>query len=244
MLDELKSMNRDDLSDTEQIILDYFINHLTEVPRQSLSDICSAIYISNASIIRFCQKLNTSGFHDFKYNLQKDLNAQSADYDLLSLTKQKAMQLKDLMENIEGSDMEEIARLIRESSSIYIYGRDLSALIANYLYTMLMSIDIPCIYIDWVDYLKTLLPKLPKGTLLFMFTIHGNRDPYLELLERCERNDLKIVWVSTNEIDPALKKFTRYYFKTFDSKRKPNEIRTAFSSFVWVELLLETLINQ
>lgn len=244
MIDKLKAMNREDLSNTEQIILDYFLNHLTELPHQSLSDICSAIYVSNASIIRFCQKLSTSGFHDFKYNLQKDLNAQNADYDLLSLTRQKATQLKDLMETVEGSDMENIARLIRESSSIYIYGRDLSSLIANYLYRMLMSMDIPCIYIDWVDYLKTLLPELPKGTLLFMFTIHGNVDPYLELLERCERNDLKIIWISTNDIDPALKKYTHYFFKTFESKHRPNEIRTKFSSFVWVELLLETLINQ
>ena len=52
----LHQIDTTDFSENELLILEYFIAHEKSLPYMSLNDICKDLFISNATIVRFCQK--------------------------------------------------------------------------------------------------------------------------------------------------------------------------------------------
>lgn len=53
----LNQIDSSNFTENDKMILDYFIQHKNHLPYLSLSDICKDLYLSNATIVRFCQKL-------------------------------------------------------------------------------------------------------------------------------------------------------------------------------------------
>ncbi len=58
------------LTETEKEILDWFEANETAALHMNLRDLCAVLYTSNATIVRFCQKLGLSGYNDLKYQLR------------------------------------------------------------------------------------------------------------------------------------------------------------------------------
>ena len=65
--------HRMQLTETEKSILDYFEKNLPLSVHTHLNDLSSALYTSNATIVRFCQKLGLNGYNEFKYQLRHEL---------------------------------------------------------------------------------------------------------------------------------------------------------------------------
>ena len=57
------------LTETEQEILDYLEKNITAVTYIGLSDLSARLYTSNATIVRFCQKLGLKGYHEFNFSV-------------------------------------------------------------------------------------------------------------------------------------------------------------------------------
>lgn len=62
------------LTSSERLLLNYISEHPKQVVHQNLQFICDTLFISNATIIRFCQKLGFRGFNEFKFELRSQLN--------------------------------------------------------------------------------------------------------------------------------------------------------------------------
>lgn len=58
------------LNDTETNIYQYIIKNLDEVLKMSVRDLANQTYVSTATIMRFCKKLNCDGFSEFKTKLK------------------------------------------------------------------------------------------------------------------------------------------------------------------------------
>ena len=59
-----------DLTGTEEEILQYFESNLPASIYTSLNDLSASLYTSNATIVRFCQKLGLKGYNEFKYQVR------------------------------------------------------------------------------------------------------------------------------------------------------------------------------
>ena len=75
----LHQIDTTDFSENELLILEYFIAHEKSLPYMSLNDICKDLFISNATIVRFCQKIGFNGFNELKYSLRKS-SRESTDF--------------------------------------------------------------------------------------------------------------------------------------------------------------------
>ena len=62
-----------DLTGTEEEILQYFESNLPASIYTSLNDLSASLYTSNATIVRFCQKLGLKGYNEFKYQVRGEL---------------------------------------------------------------------------------------------------------------------------------------------------------------------------
>lgn len=70
----LNTVDVNNLTSSEQIIYQYFKDNLHSIIYLSLSDICKELYVSNATVIRFCQKIGFKGFNELKFQLKNELN--------------------------------------------------------------------------------------------------------------------------------------------------------------------------
>ena len=126
-----------DLTGTEEEILQYFESNLPASIYTSLNDLSASLYTSNATIVRFCQKLGLKGYNEFKYQVRgelKQLHMTPTSDDLMHHT---LALFRDNLEQIDVAKLEEIAGLLTSGRPIYIYGSNLSSLSAKYLQTVL-----------------------------------------------------------------------------------------------------------
>ena len=58
------------LNDTETNIYQYIIKNLESVLKMSVRELAEKTFVSTATIVRFCQKLDCDGFVEFKTKLR------------------------------------------------------------------------------------------------------------------------------------------------------------------------------
>ena len=134
------------LTETEKSILDYFEKNLPLSVHTHLNDLSSALYTSNATIVRFCQKLGLNGYNEFKYQLRHELKQMKepvfSPNDLIS---HSLALFRDNMEAVDADKLKRIADYLTGDNPVYIYGSNLSSVPAKYLQVVLNTLDHPSI---------------------------------------------------------------------------------------------------
>lgn len=239
----LNQIDPSDFSDNDRLILAYFMEHKNHLPYLSLSDICKDLYLSNATIVRFCQKLGFEGFNELKFALRNELNASSDFSNSWQLLQHRTAVLKDFIDNIDSEKIRHICTQISESEFLYIYGRNMSSLPAKYLHAMLNSMDIPCIYIDWIAFLRALSKSIPENATLILFTNYGEKSTYQPIIEFCHARRVNIIWISSSDVDKSMIDPSDTYIWTQELPLEHVHQRTKMTSFVVIQMILEYLYN-
>lgn len=240
----LNQIDSSKFTENDKRILDYFIQHKNHLPYLSLSDICKDLYLSNATIVRFCQKLGFKGFNELKFTLRNELNSSSDFSNSWQILKRRTAVLKDFIDNIDSAKIKNICSQILQRESLYIYGRNMSSLPANYLYSMFNSMDIPCIYINWIDFLRALSKSLPENATLIIFTNYGETSVYQSIIDSCHKRHANIIWISSSDIDPSLLSSADTYIWTQEVPLENVHLRTKMTSFLVVQMIVEYLRNR
>jgi len=98
MLNKIASM-RAGLSRSEKLVCDYILAHPDEVVYFSVSELATHSGVSDATVIRACQKLGSNSYQDLKISLAKDLvtplqgvNEEISENDTTSAVTEKVFQ--------------------------------------------------------------------------------------------------------------------------------------------------------
>ena len=237
----LDTVDVNNLTSSEQIIYQYFKDHLNNIVYLSLSDICKELYVSNATVIRFCQKFGFKGFNELKFQLKNDLNLTNKSTNAWDTIPHRTSVLKDFIDNIDDKIIEQICTEIKSHKSIYIYGRNMSSLPAKYLQSMLNTMDVPCIYIDWIDFLSALSKSFPDNAVLFVFTNYGDKSIYEPIVQQCHERHVKIIWISSTDLDSSLLNTNDIYISTHETELESPPLLTKLTSFLLVQFIIEYL---
>lgn len=149
------------LTETETEILDYFEKNLPFSVHTRLNDLSAALYTSNATIVRFCQKLGLNGYNEFKYQVRSELKQQGKSLPSTSdlITHSLAL-FRDNMDLVDVKKLELAADYLTSDRPVYIYGMNLSSLPAKYLRVILTTLDYPSILIEWQRLLNGLIYEI------------------------------------------------------------------------------------
>lgn len=237
----LDTVDVNNLTSSEQIIYQYFKDNLKSIIYLSLSDICKELYVSNATVIRFCQKLGFKGYNELKFQLKNDLNLTNKSTNAWDTIPHRASILKDFIDDINDKIIEQICSEIKNHKSIYIYGRNMSSLPVKYLQSMLNTMDIPCIYIDWIDFLSALSKSFPDNAVLFIFTNYGDKSIYEPIVKQCHERHVKIIWISSTDLDPSLLSSNDIFISTHEVELESPPLLTKLTSFLLVQFIIEYL---
>ncbi|MGN0372401.1 MAG: MurR/RpiR family transcriptional regulator [Enterocloster sp.] len=234
------------LTDTEEEILTYFEAHLPSAIHTGLNELSAELYTSNATIVRFCQKLGLRGFNEFKYQVRNELKEQkSPDLSADDMISHSLALFKDNMDAIDTEKLEQIANLLTGDAPVYIYGSYLSSLAARYLQTVMNTLDYPSILIEWQRLLNGLIYEITAGSILLIITAHGDADRYLPVFQRArERNAVTILL--TCEEDSPLIPYSTIWMCTNDKNEEYHhvDINPRIGIFTIIQLLIELVAEK
>lgn len=241
MIPLLEKASHSKLTTSQKILLDYIQENPKRFIHQNLQDICDSLYISNATIVRFCQQLGFCGFNEFKFELRKQLNEQHENkLSEENLFEEQFSAFKDYIDMIPFEQIEKIYQMLHSHSTIYIYGTDMSSISANYLFSILSSLDYPCIYVDWRHLLRGIAENTDTDTLFILMLFQGNVERYQEILLRLKENNTEVVIISDAAND-TIRSLSTVFINTNEPSINVNSVDFNFK--INTLILVQTLID-
>lgn len=234
------------LTETEKNILAYFEENAAPALHMNLSELCAVLYTSNATIVRFCQKLGLSGYNDFKYQLrselQKSRNAVFYPDEYISRT---VAQLQDTITSLDLHQLEEIAGLLTSGRPLYIYGTNLSALPARYLQIVLNSLDYPSILIEWESLLRGLVGNICQDAVLLVMTARGRADQYMETFRLAKERALTTILLTSERSSPLISCSTiTVCTNDRNEEYQHTDINPRIGFFTVIQILIELIASK
>lgn len=228
------------LTETETAILHWFEDNAAAAAHMNLAELCGQLYTSNATIVRFCQKLGLSGYNDFKYQLRDELNrSRTPVFTADSYIDWTMARFKDTIAALDLRQLEEITELLTSGRPLYIYGTNLSALPARYLQIVLNSLDYPSILIEWHDLLNGLVRNMHEGAVLLVLSARGRGD-YLESFRTARERNLTTVLLTGEPKSPLIPYSTiTVCTNDLEETRIGTDINPRLGFFTVIQILIE-----
>ena len=229
------------LTETETSILQWLEAHPAEAARMNLSALCAELYTSNATIVRFCQKLGLSGFNDFKYQLRRELQQSEASFFYADTYVDRAIaRLEDTVASLDLRQLEEITELLTSGRPLYIYGTNLSALPARYLQIVLNSLDYPSILIEWRNLLNGLVSNMREDAILLVISAKGNAERYLQAFQEARKRGLTTILLTCSAESPLIP-YSTIAVCTSDQREEFNntDVNPRLGFFTVIQILIE-----
>ena len=234
------------LTETEMSILQWLEARPAEAARMNLSALCAELYTSNATIVRFCQKLELSGYNDFKYQLRSELrDSRAAAFYADEYISHSIARFQDTIAALDIQRLEEIAQLLTSGRPLYIYGTNLSALPARYLQIVLNSLDYPSILIEWGDLLNGLVRNMDSRAVLLVITARGRGERYLEPFRSAKARGLTTVLLTSERKSPLIP-YSTITVCTNDLNEfyQHTDVNSRIGFFTVIQILIELTVQR
>ncbi len=210
LINELKNATR--LTERENDIRDYFLNHPEHIIDMSCKDVGEATYSSAATVTRFCKKFDCKGYPDFKLRFLSDVKSrqfvsesssvQLSERENMMTLLQKVSQIQDQVMDatrkaLSLSQLLRIQRLLLEHPYIDFYAYDTNIHLARYASSQFFHAGkIAAAYSETdVQVLNTLI-KLP-GHLAILISHTGENRKLIELARLLRRNKTKLIIITS-----------------------------------------------
>lgn len=153
MEDFIKSFNKliehyDSFSKQQKKIADYIVAHYDEFIFSSISDLSRAIGSSEATIVRFAQRLGYTGFTEFKNDLvsyysryltpaermKRSLHdGEDNDFSYKNITEKEIEFIRESIYSVDEKIFQEIVNKIYEAETLFIYGDGPNRALADHM---------------------------------------------------------------------------------------------------------------
>lgn len=205
-----------DLTYIEKEIKAYILNHLDQMIEMNIADLANETESSNATIIRFCRKLNVTGYKEFKLELVKDIerrrkekkdidmsypfsrqeSSQQVFKKMLDLSKES---LDSCYEAISSRDLNQIAKWINEANNVYLYGVGDSMISAMSFANRLVKLGKHAIIANQYGDSAANIYQVTRRDLVIVVSYSGSSIPNKKFLKMMKRIGCKTVLLSSNQ---------------------------------------------
>ena len=134
------------LTEREQDIRQYILEHPEKIEEMSSRELGHATFASAASVTRFCQKLGTKGFPEFKLQLVRELQYETIEEEevitmserenvvtmVRKATQVQKQAIKETKKELSYSQLVKIGRMIADASCVDFYVYDMNVYLADY----------------------------------------------------------------------------------------------------------------
>ncbi len=240
-LDLIINENHHKLAQIDLHILSYIKNNIELCKSLSISQLAKNCNVSSATVLRTTQKLNFSGFSEFKYFLKNDNSAhQYQDVDTVELLNKDINQTIKMFLN--NTYLKEIYEILDKADHIYTFGTGLGQrLMLEEFSRCMLNVNKHIIMIPASGELKIVANNIKKNDLIIIASWSGNIDKYRNNLVNLDVVGVPIISI-TNLSDNELSSIAKYNLY-FQNSFKNTEYNITRSSYLTLHLVLHLLYD-
>ena len=207
----------------------------------SIADLARKCNVSTATVLRTTQKLDFSGYSEFKFFLKNDTEKVNVStLDMIEIISQDISQTIKLFK--QNKEINEICRIIGKSDNIYAYGTGHGQrLMLQEFARCFLNVNKNIILIPSLTELKIIKKFMKKTDLLFIASWSGNIDKYRDTLINLEVLGIPMISITclNNNDLSAMSKYNLY----FQSSTMDKDMNINRSSYLTLHLILHLLYD-
>lgn len=187
---------------TDWKIVQYIKKHTNDFIVMSAQELAKAIGTSDASIIRFAQKVGYSGLNELKYTMQKELNkntSSSNHSDYSSLLQDVTLLLESLFQITNPTDMDTVRTMMLKARRIFIVGLNFNQNVAEIIAHKFMTLGLTIQALTNYDTLKLYCSLSNEEDLFITISLSGNHKQLSSILADFRKNGSGVILVSNYE---------------------------------------------
>lgn len=244
MVDLSKLITGKNLTDTEEVVLNYIIEHMDSVLKMGVRGVARENFTSSSTIMRLTKKLGYGGFVEMYYKLLPWVqNAQTNQETNMQFI--QSFSSNSLLEFNPYDSIREFAQRLAdvEGGYIFLYATGFSAIAAEYLTKKLLVLGKKCIYSNGMDSIGVFENNLDGMELMIVISRSGETDYVVDRMKTARENGIFTVSF-TNEMDNRVSELADMKFRVEDSNKLDDRNMMANTYFPNVLLLMELLIYE
>lgn len=187
---------------TDWKIVQYIKKSTIKFIELSAQELAKEIGTSDASIIRFAQKVGYSGLNELKYTMQKEIDKSSSSVnhsDYSALLNDYKMLFDSLFQLTNPADINHTRELMLKSRRIFIIGLNFNQNIAEIIAHKFMTLGLTVQALTNYDTLK-LYQSLSQETDLFItISLSGNHKQLASILADFKKNGSSVLLITNYE---------------------------------------------
>lgn len=205
--------NSTQLSDAELKIAHYILENPHSVTQLTIHELSEATFASASTITRFCRKMKTDGFSDFKVKLaselssfsitdkrirddvpfQKDQSTSEIVQTILSLNYQS---MNDTYNQINIEQLDRIAHMIYEAPHIYLYGSGQSLILAQDFQYKLFRIELDCNLESAMGFQSLKAHTQPRDSIAVIISYYGQNENNLSIVKSLNERNIPYILIT------------------------------------------------
>lgn len=232
------------LTETEESVLNYIIEHIDHVMDMGVRGIAKANYTSTSTIMRLTKKMGYTGFVDMHYRLlpmvKSAESAVKSDMQFIDSFGFNTLIKYNSYEQLRGF----AARMHGQKEKyIFIYATGFSAIAAEYMYKKFLVLGKKCILSSGMDSIGVFENNLDDMELFIAISKSGETRAVLEKLKTAKENQIYTVAL-TGEGENRIGKLADSWFRIEDSSKLDDRNMMANTFFPNVLMLIELIVYE
>jgi DNA-binding MurR/RpiR family transcriptional regulator len=244
MVDLSKLIEGKNLTDVEEKVLRYIIDHIDEVVRMGVRTIAKNNYTSTSTIMRLTKKLGYAGFIDMYYRLLPLVKSvETSKHENVGFI--NSFYNNSLLQHNNYQQLKKFSSLLNEQKDkfIFVYATGFSAIVAEYIYKKLLVLGKKCILASGMDSVGVFENNLDYIGILLVISRSGETRQVLEKVKTAKENNILTISF-TNDSDNSINEITDINFKIEDSNKLDDRNMMPNTFFPNLLMLIEVLVYE
>ncbi len=211
---------QENFSDTEKQIANYVLHNPEKTTKMTIHELSEQTYASASSITRFCQKMHTEGFPEFKVELAREMSHFYIDEqrveDNLPFTENESpekivknilnLNLQSLTDTYEHLDLQQLVRVasqINKAKHVYLYGTGQSLILAQDFQYKMYRIHRDCHLETQVGFqhIKAYTQNNDESVVM-MISYYGKGINNLQIIKELHKRDIPVILITGPNMNP------------------------------------------
>lgn len=208
MLEKIQSC-LENLSKSERKVAVVILDSPTTAMHSSIALLAKAAGVSEPTVNRFCHRLNTKGFPDFKLQLAQSL-ANGTPYVSRNVEQEDSVEsysgkifesamagLDRVKQSLDTSAVNRAVDLLTQSKKIAFFGLGASAAVAHDAMNKFFRFNVPVIYSDDIVMQRMSCMNSNEGDVMVLISHTGRTKSMVELARLARENDATVVAITS-----------------------------------------------
>ena len=199
----------DILSKSERKVAEVILASPSTVIHSSIAALAKQANISEPTVNRFCRRLDTKGYPDFKLHLAQSLangtpyvnrhvdENDTADEYTAKIFESTMASLELARKSLDANDINRSVDVLTQANKISFFGLGASAIVAHDAQNKFFRFNVPVVYFDDILMQRMSAINSRQGDVVIVISHTGRTKSLVEVASLAKENDATVIGITT-----------------------------------------------